>query len=281
MTTASSENILLVDDRAHDKPQPAIVRLSAHDELRNPQSISALVITKNEAENIRDCLASLQWVDEIVVVDAESADGTVALAREFTDKIFIRQWEGFAAAKEFALAQCTGEWVLWIDADERVTPELRDEIIVALGGKPAATGFEMPRLANFLGKWIRHGGWYPGYVLRLFRREAGRFNGKQVHEGVQIDGEIGRFKNHLLHYTDRSLQHYFEKLNCYTSLAAEELHRRGRRFHLWDLLLRPGWFFFRMYVLKAGFLDGVHGFILALLSAMYVLTKYAKLWEKQ
>jgi hypothetical protein len=171
--------------------------------------------------------------------------------------------------------------VFWIDADERVTPELRDEILAALNGNPMTGGFEMPRLANFLGKWIRHGGWYPGYVLRLFRREAGRFNDRKVHEGVQVDGKIARLKNHLLHYTDRNLQHYFEKFNRYTSLAAEELHHRGRRFHWWDLFVRPPWFFFRMYVLKAGFLDGVHGFILALLSATYVLMKYAKLWELQ
>jgi len=243
--------------------------------------LSALVITKNEAENIRDCLTSLQWAEEIIVVDAESADDTVARAREFTDKIFIRRWEGFSAAKNFALAQCAGDWVLWIDADERVTPELRDEIKTALDREPAAAGFEMPRLANFLGKWIRHGGWYPGYVVRLFRRDASRFDDKQVHEGVQVDGSIKRFKNHLLHYTDRNLQHYFEKFNRYTSLAADELQQRGRRFHLWDLLLRPCWFFFRMYVLKAGFLDGLPGFILARLSVAYVFAKYAKLWENQ
>ncbi len=272
MTAVSSENVLLVDSRASDNPQPT---------TRNPQSISALVITKNEAENIRECLTSLQWVDEIVVVDAESADGTAALAREFTDKIFIRRWEGFAAAKNFALSQCTGEWVLWIDADERVKPELRDEIIATLADNPAANGFELPRLANFLGKWIRRGGWYPGYVLRLFRREAGQFNDRQVHEGVEVEGKIGRLKNHLLHYTDRNLRHYFEKFNRYTSLAAEELHQQGKRFHLGDLLFRPVWFFLRMYVFKAGFLDGVQGFILASLSAAYVFVKYAKLWERQ
>jgi glycosyltransferase involved in cell wall biosynthesis len=243
--------------------------------------ISALVITKNEAENIVECLASLQWVNEIIVVDAESTDRTVALAREFTDKVFIRRWEGFSVAKNFALTQCAGDWVLWIDADERVTPELRDEISTTLQKNSAADGFELPRLANFLGKWIWHGGWYPGYVLRLFRREAGRFNDRAVHEGVEVKGNIARLKNHLLHYTDRNLEHYFEKFNRYTLLAAEELHRRGRRFHLWDLVLRPTWFFFRMYVLKAGFLDGLHGFVLAGFSAMYVFTKYAKLWEKQ
>lgn len=243
--------------------------------------ISALVITKNEAENIRDCLTSLQWVDEIIIVDAESTDETVAQARKFTDKIFIRRWEGFSAAKNFALAQCTGQWVLWLDADERVTPELRAEIKTVLSREPTAAGFEMPRLANFLGKWIRHGGWFPGYVLRLFRRGAGRFDDKQVHEGAQVNGQIAQLKNHLLHYTDRNLRHYFEKFNQYTSLAAAELQQRGRRFRLWDLLLRPGWFFLRMYVLKAGFLDGVEGFILARLSAAYVFAKYAKLWECQ
>jgi glycosyltransferase involved in cell wall biosynthesis len=257
------------------------VRKSAPDRQNSAGRVSALVITKNEAENIRDCLASLQWADEIIIVDAESTDDTVTQAREFTGKVFIRRWEGFSAAKNFALAQCTGDWVLWLDADERVTPELREEIFSALPNNPAAAGFEMPRLANFLGKWIHHGGWYPGYVLRLFRRGAGRFDDKPVHEGVQVDGKIARLKNHLLHYTDRNLQHYFEKFNRYTSLAAEELNQRGRRFHLWDLLLRPSWFFFRMYVLKAGFLDGLPGFILARLSAAYVFAKYAKLWENQ
>jgi glycosyltransferase involved in cell wall biosynthesis len=277
MTTAGFEtpNILPADrQQIRNPPRKRDLRQSA---IR----ISAIVITKNEAENLADCLASLQWVDEIVVVDAESEDGTAALARQFTDKVFVRRWEGYSAAKNFALSQCSGEWVLWIDADERVTPELREEILATLAGNPGADGFEIPRLANFLGKWIRWGGWYPGYVLRLFRRAAGHFNEKQVHEGVQVDGRIGRLHHHLLHYTDRNLRQYFEKLNRYTSLAAEELHRQGKRFHLWDLLFRPGWFFLRMYVFKAGFLDGMQGFVLACLSASYVFTKYAKLWEMQ
>jgi len=267
-TNLENSNISFTQQRAPDRQNSA-------------GRVSALVITKNEAENIRACLASLRWVEEIIIVDAESTDDTVARAREFTDKVFIRRWEGFSAAKNFALAQCTSDWVLWLDADERVTPELREEIINTLRNTPTAAGFEMPRLANFLGKWIRHGGWYPGYVLRLFRRDAGRFDDKPVHEGVRVAGKIERLKNHLLHYTDRNLQHYFEKFNRYTSLAADELHQRDRRFHLWDLLLRPCWFFFRMYVLKAGFLDGVQGFILARLSAAYVFAKYAKLWEIQ
>lgn len=241
--------------------------------------LSAIVITKNESENIHECLASLHWVQEIVVVDAESQDNTVALAREFTDKVFVRPWEGYVAAKQFALAQCTGDWVLWIDADERVTPELRQEICDLLTNAPAYAGYELARLANFLGRWIMHGGWYPGYVLRLFRQENANFNNLKVHEGVELKGKIGRLQNHLLHYTDRDIRRYFEKFNRYTSLAAEELHRKGKRWQWRDLLFRPPWMFLRMYVFKTGFLDGMPGFILACFSAAYVFTKYAKLWE--
>jgi len=241
--------------------------------------LSALVITKNEAGNIHDCLASLHWVQEIIVVDAESADNTAALAREFTDKVFVRRWEGYAAAKEFALAQCSGEWVLWIDADERVPAELREEICALLSGTPACAAYELPRLANFLGRWMMHGGWYPGHVVRLFRRDLASFNRRSIHEGVEVRGQIGRLQNHLLHYTDRDLRHYFEKFNRYTSLAAEELQQHGWRFHWWDLLFRPPWMFLRMYLFKTGFLDGLPGFILACLSSAYVFTKYAKLWE--
>ena len=243
--------------------------------------ISAIIITKNEAHNLPVCLAALHWVHEIIVVDAESEDGTGDLAREYTDKVFIRNWEGYASAKNFALAQATGEWVLSIDADERVTPELREEICALLSAQPQCEGYEMPRLANFLGAWMMHGGWYPGYVLRLFRRGAGGIANVAVHEAVQVQGKIGRLRHHLLHYTDPGIQHYFEKYNRYTSLAAEEMQRQGKRFHLWDLLFRPLWFFFRMYVLRTGFMDGLPGLILASFSAAYVFTKYAKLWELQ
>lgn len=243
--------------------------------------LSAIVITKNEAHNLRDCLAALNWVHEIVVVDAESEDGTADIAAGLTDKVFVRPWEGYARAKNFALAQCTGDWVLWIDADERVTPELRDEICALLSAPPPCEGYEIPRLANFLGKWIMHGGWYPGHVLRLFRRDGASFNERAVHEGVQLKGKIGRLQNHLLHFTDPNLEHYFEKFNRYTSLAAEELWQQGRTARWWDLLLRPLWFFLRMYVFKTGFWDGMEGFILARLSAAYVFAKYAKLRERE
>lgn len=247
---------------------------------RNVPQLSAIIIAKNEAHNLPECLATLNWVHEIIVVaDEASEDATAELAREYTDKVFTRKWEGYARAKIFALAQASSEWVLAIDADERVTPELREEICALLSAQPQCEGYEIPRLANFLGKWMMHGGWYPGHVLRLFRRKSGGFDNVAVHEAVQVQGKIGRLRHHLLHYTDPDIRHYFEKYNRYTSLAAEEMHRQGKRFHLWDLLFRPFWFFFRMYVLRTGFMDGLAGLMLASFSAAYVFTKYAKLWE--
>jgi glycosyltransferase involved in cell wall biosynthesis len=246
-----------------------------------PPPLSAIVITLNEEANITPCLESLQWAKEIVVVDAQSTDDTVVQAQKFTEKIFVRPWEGYAVAKSFALSQCAQDWVLWIDADERVTPELRDEILARLQNNPPEAGFYIPRLANFLGSWIRHGGWYPGYVLRLFRRDQASFSDQKVHEQVTVNGATGKLSNHLLHYTDPTLEHYLTKLNNYTSLSAEDLHRRGKKFNLFDLLFRPLWFFFRMYFLKAGFLDGMHGFVLACFSAVHVTAKYAKLWEME
>ena len=191
---------------------------------------------------------------------AESDDNTVALAKEFTDKVYIQKWLGFSNSKSFALSKCTGDWILWIDADERVTPELRHEICTLLSTTPPHAGYELPRLANFLGRWITHSGWYPGYVLRLFKRDSGKFNDRSVHEGINLNGSTGRLQNHLLHFTDRNIQHYFKKFNHYTTLAAEELQRNGKNFRRRDLFFRPPWFFLRMYVFKTGFLDGLPGF---------------------
>jgi len=242
-------------------------------------SLSVLVITKNEEKNIVECLETVRWADEIVVVDGGSTDKTVVLAGTITPKVFERKWDGYGAAKNFGLTQCTSEWVLWLDADERVPEELTDEIRKTIQSNPSQNGFEVPRRANFLGSWINHCGWYPGYVCRLFRRTRGRFTEQKVHERLEVEGEVGRLSSDLLHYTDPSLAHYFEKFNRYTSLAAEELYEKGERFGLLQLLIRPPWVFFRMYVLRAGFLDGLPGFVLCTLSSFYVFTKYAKLWE--
>ncbi len=242
--------------------------------------ISVILITRNEVENIRECLESVQWADEIIVVDAESEDETAEIAREYTAHVFIRPWEGFSRAKQFALDKCNNEWVLWIDSDERVTENLAREMRNAIRTE-RYVAYRMPRIAYFLGRWIRHSGWYPGHVLRLFRRDRARFNDLKVHEGVEIDGPVGMLQNDLLHYTDRRISHYFNKFNNYTTLAAEELNDRGVRFRLADLVFRPPLLFLKMYLLRLGFLDGLQGFILATFSASYVLAKYAKLWELQ
>lgn len=243
-------------------------------------TLSVIVITKNEEHNITDCLESVKWADELIVVDDNSEDKTVEIARRFTGRVYVKPWEGFAAAKNFGLQQCTGDWVLWLDADERVSIELRKLVQAVLNqGVTGFVGYEVSRKAFFLGKWIKHCGWYPGYVLRLFRRESGHWSDKKVHEHLDLEGKVGRLNADLLHYTDPNLWHYFDKFNRYTTLAAEDLVAKGSGFRLSQVTLRPAWFFFRMYILKMGFLDGVHGFILCVLSSCYVFTKYAKLWE--
>ena len=241
--------------------------------------LSVILITKNEEANIRTCLESVRWADQIVVVDAGSTDKTLPIARRFTKHVYVRRWDGFGAAKNYALKKCKGEWILWIDADERVPKELEAEIRRTVSSSPHPAGFSVPRKAFFLGAWIRHAGWYPGRVVRLFRRGFGSFTDHKVHERLVVRGEIGELKADLLHNTDPTLEHYFEKFNRYTSLGAEELSLEDERFNLAQLVLRPVWTFLRMYVLKAGFLDGIPGLVLCVLSSGYVFTKYAKLWE--
>ncbi len=244
-------------------------------------SLSVITITLNEERNIGECLASVRWADELIVVDAHSVDKTVEISRSHTRNVYVEDWKGYACAKSFALERATGDWVLWLDADERLTPELSEEIkrILAADANDDRP-FEVARRAFFLGKWIKHCGWYPGYVVRLFRRNAVRFSSSSVHEKVEHAGSARRLQHDLLHYTDENLFHYFEKFNRYTSLAAGDLLARGRRFTMYDLLVRPPFLFMRMYFLQLGFLDGMHGLILSLLSAGYVFTKYAKLWER-
>lgn len=243
-------------------------------------SLSVIVITKNEALNIEACLESVRWAQEIVVVDGGSDDKTVELARKFTENVFVKSWEGYGASKNFALEHCTCDWILWLDADERVTVELSQEIqVITLQGHNAFQVYEIPRRAFFLGKWIKHCGWYPGYVARLFKRGSGRFSDNKVHERFEFEGSFGRLRSDLLHYTDPNLWHYFEKFNRYTTLAADEMNERGAPSRINQLIFRPPWVFIRMYILKMGFLDGVQGLILSVLSACYVFTKYAKLWE--
>ena len=240
--------------------------------------LSAIVIAKNEAKNIDECLKSISFVDEIVFVDTGSEDETVTIAKKYTGKVFVTEWKGYAGTKQYALEKATGKWILWLDADERITPRLAFEIREVIKNTSLA-GFRMPRKAFFLGRWIKHGGWYPGYVVRLFLKEKARFGEERVHERLIIDGPIGTLKAPILHYTDNSIHHYFEKFNVYTTLAAKDLSERGKSISIPEILFRSIHMFFKMYLLRAGFLDGMEGFILAVFSSFYVFTKYAKLWE--
>jgi glycosyltransferase involved in cell wall biosynthesis len=247
----------------------------------NAVRLSAIIITKNEAENIAECLKSLSFADECIVVDSGSSDETVTIAREYTSKVFITDWKGYAATKQFALEKAKGDWILWLDADERVPTSLANEILLTVDGHPVQSGFQIPRKAFFLGRWIHHSGWYPGYVIRLFRRIYGQFGDELVHESLKVDGPIGTLKEPILHYTDKTIYHYFRKLNRYTTLAAEDLRDRSRKVTLLGVFFRPVFMFFKMYFIKAGFLDGIQGFLLAVFSSSYVFVKYTKLWEHQ
>lgn len=242
--------------------------------------ISAVVITLNEEANIEDCLASISWAREIVVVDAQSTDRTREIALRFTREVHEKKWEGYSEAKAFAISKASWEWVLSLDADERVTPELRREI-ESLPDRPEFDGYMVPILPLFLGRWIRHCGWFPGYKLRLFRKEKAAMTPKKLHEGIRVAGEVGRLVNPLLHYAYPTVRSYFEKFPRYTDIAARELQEKGRRAGAFDLVARPFYSFLKMYFFKAGILDGFEGFVLCVLSSLYVFVKYVKLREME
>lgn len=242
--------------------------------------LSVITLAFNEEHNISDCLESVRWADEIIVVDSGSTDKTVELAGKYTGNVLTVEWKGYGATKNLAMERATGEWILWLDADERVPEKLSKEIKdIVRADDPEINGYEVARRAYFLGRWIKHCGWYPGRVTRLFRKAKSRFTESHVHEQIVVDGRIGTLQNDLLHFTDPNLEHYFSKFNRYTSLAAQDLQAQGRRSSLYDLLVRPAFLFFKMYILRRGFLDGMQGFILCVASSCYVFTKYAKLWE--
>ena len=242
--------------------------------------LSVVVITLNEAERLRACLESAAWADELVVVDAESQDKTVQIAREFTDRVLVRPWAGFAEQKNFAVAQATGDWILSLDADEEVPPELRAEIQALLGAEPAEDGYRVPRRNIFWGRWIRHGGLYTDWQLRLFRRGRGRFVERTVHESVRVEGRVGRLESPLVHRSYRDVADFLERADRYSTLAAAEWVRSGRRAGVGDLVVRPAGRFLAMYVARGGFLDGWPGFLLACLYAYYVFVRSAKVWER-
>ncbi len=247
--------------------------------------LSACVITLNEGDRIDDCLRSLAWCDEIVVVDSHSTDRTREQAAALGARVIERDWPGHAAQKEFALRAAQHEWVLCIDADERVSGALRDEILALRErGFAGAAGWSVPRLSRYLGGWIRHGTWYPDRSVRLLDRRRGRFVANpwyDLHERVVLDGPCGRLRHDLLHLPYRTLSDHLRTIDAYTTIMARGLHERGRRARVSDLVLHPGARFATFYVLKGGFLDGWRGLLLAYLAAHYVRLKYAKLLALQ
>ncbi|MBI2192908.1 MAG: glycosyltransferase family 2 protein [Planctomycetes bacterium] len=242
--------------------------------------ISATVITRNEAGNIRECLESLRWVDDLVVVDSESTDRTVEIAREFTSRVHVRPWDGFVDQKNYACSLAEHDWVLSVDADERVTPELRDEILGVLSRPEGrAEGYCLPRRTTYLGRVIWHGGWYPDETVRLFRRSHGVFVGQELHERVEVRGRVERLLHPLAHLSYHNLSDQIERVDRYSSLAAGAWYNWGRASTLAGLLVRPPWKFFETYFWKLGMLDGMPGLIIAVMTSYYVFLKHAKLWE--
>ena len=244
--------------------------------------LSSIIIAKNEENNIRRCIDSqLNCIDDIVVIiDSASTDRTREIVESYQNVNFaITGWKGFSETKKFALLKTQYDWILWIDADEEITPELRTELNEFKKTEPFSAAYSVARKAYFLGRWIKHSGWYPGRVIRLFNKNTAEFSSNEVHEHLKINGEVGKLNHDLIHYTDPDLHHYLMKLNKYTTLSANELYRQGKIAKISDLTIRPILMFIKMYIFKAGFLDGYHGFILAVLSSVHVFSKYSKLWE--
>ncbi|HUU35342.1 MAG TPA: glycosyltransferase family 2 protein [Vicinamibacterales bacterium] len=241
--------------------------------------LSVTVITRNEAANLAAALDSVAWADEVVVVDSESTDATVAIAHRYTDRVVVRPWPGYVAQKNHAAGAAAHDWILSLDADERVTPELAAEIQALLRDEPGAPGYRVRRVTFHLGRWIRSTDWYPDYQLRLYDRRRGRWTGTYVHESVQADGPVVDLSGELQHLAYRDLSHHVQTIDRYSTLAAAEMRDRGRTTGWADLALHPPAAFLRNYVLRGGFRDGVPGLIISLMNAAYVALKLAKLWE--
>ena len=242
--------------------------------------VSVAIVTKNEARNIKDALESVKDFDDIVVVDAFSSDNTTEICREYTERVYEHEWQGYAAQKQTALDHAKNDWVLILDADERVTPELKQEIMDKVA-ENALSGFYIPRKNFFLGKWIRNSGWWPDHTLRLFRKDVSGMEPRAVHEKVNVNGRVGHISAPFEHYTYRTISEYIGKMDNYASLSAEELENRGLISAFISMLFSPMVVFLKMYLVRQGFRDGIHGLVLAVLYSFYTFLKYAKVLERK
>lgn len=239
--------------------------------------LSVCIITLNEEAHIEACLRSADFADEWVVIDSHSTDRTRELAAAVGARVIEHDFAGHIEQKNVAIDAATHDWVLCLDADERVSPELRDAILARLGREPLPDGFTMPRRNHYMGRAIRHGGWYPDTKLRLFRRSRGRWTGRNPHDRARVDGRVEHLAGDLLHWSYATLSDHLRTIDSFTSIAARERHARGERAGILDLTVRPWARFTKMYIVKRGFLDGLPGFVLAVMGAFYVFLRYAKM----
>lgn len=246
-------------------------------------NISASIIVKNEEDNIVGLCESIKFLDEIVIVDSRSTDRTVELARRYTDKIYDREWKGYKDKHQFADAQTTGDWILWIDADERIDDELKRSILELKAKDPETLpdGFWISRKTWYLGRWIKHSGWFPDYQMRLYKKSASYWDGVSPHETARVKGRTERLPGMFLHNTKRDLTDHNKVLDSYTTLAAEYLAKDGRRVSYGKLLISAASGFLRSYIFKQGFRDGIQGLMIAMFTGYSVFLKYAKVWEIQ
>ena len=250
------------------------------EELRQAPKLSVYMITYNNEETVERALKSVTWADEIVIVDSFSNDRTLEIARKFTDKIYQRKWPGHRDQYQFAADLTTHDWIMFVDADEEVSPELAEEIQKELSGKvEGVDGFFVYRRTYYLGRWIRYGGWYPDGEIRLYRRNKGRWEGG-LHAKVVVDGTVKSLKNQYLHYTYRNISDQIQTIDKYSRIAAEDMEGQGRTFSLFTLLFHPPFRFIKDYFFKLGYRDGLPGLVIAVSTTYYVFIKYAKLWEQ-
>ena len=243
--------------------------------------VTVTVITRNEADALADALRSVSWADEIIVVDAESTDDTVTIARQFTDRVYVRPWNGYIEQKNHAATLASHDWILSLDADERVTTPLAEEIRTVLATEPASNGYRIPRVSFYFGRWMRTTDMYPDFQLRLYDRRKARWEGKYVHESVRADGAVGYLKHDLQHHPYRDLSEHLIRMDRYTTLAARQMYEQGTRTSALGMLVHAKLAFLRNYILKGGFRDGSAGLVISVVNSYYVFLKFAKLWEMQ
>jgi len=246
--------------------------------------ISAVFITYDEERRLEPALKSVAGVaSEIIVVDSFSTDETVKIARKYTNRVFQRKWTNFADQKNFANSQASCPWILSLDADERISPELHKEIEALKKGEPLCSAFSIPRKVFYLGKWIRHSGWYPDRKIRLFRKDRARWEGDYVHESLAVRGRVEKLKGPIHHFTYRSIADHLARINKFSDLAAQKLYAQKKRCRFYHLLFMPFSRFVKSFFLKLGFLDGFAGLVISVLTGYAIFIRYAKLkeiWKK-